>query len=130
MREIKFRIWDKSMMRWWCEDSQYLQMDGKKIHPAPWSTLSAELPDDDIVIEQFTGLKDKNGKEIYEGDIIQMIYDSGRRGEIEEIEWLNGIDFDYAGWGTKTILTSQWKYSEVIGNIHEDPELLKINIKI
>lgn len=112
MRELKFKIYDKN-------DTKAI------IGTFAWNKLPQFLFPENFIVLQYTGMKDRNGVEVYEGDIIQMIYDTGERGKIEEIEWLDGINFDYAGWGTKTVLTSQWKYSEIIGNIFETPELLK-----
>jgi uncharacterized phage protein (TIGR01671 family) len=97
---------------------------------------------------QFTGLKDSKGKEIYEGDIVRFYeqgYDPNEPDE-ERIEpetttvliyWNeNGkclaIDWDYedsrfapVGWGYEWILNSEFDYHEVIGNIWENPELLR-----
>lgn len=84
---------------------------------------------DRLKLMQYTGLKDKNGKEIYEGDIIK-----GCNGSINghpwhigprEIKWLNNkAEFNVPLWGTLENQNST-HWFEVIGNIYENPELLK-----
>jgi uncharacterized phage protein (TIGR01671 family) len=109
MRELKFRAWDKT-------NGYYLHnfMDNFKM-----SALNSEL----FIVEQFTGLHDKIGKEIYEGDIIRW---SG--GDIGFVYW-DDIDMKFNIKNT----ISHWQLDndgmlisiEIIGNIHEDPELME-----
>lgn len=85
------------------------------------------LDDPESILMQYTGLKDKNGKEIYEGDILKMPSFNPE---------LNIVRFDRGGFylepitGIESHFWSDIKYaeddgSEVIGNIYENPELLK-----
>ena len=139
-RQLKFRIWSNSMKRWLCEDSQYLQMDGKKVHAAPWSTMEWDIPSEEYIIQQFTGLYDKNKKPIYEGDRVRFGY-TGNVDFFGEVIWLKYSasfvvrtvnDFgtfafddlmDPLGIYEDTIDYVQ--YLEVIGNVFENSELLK-----
>lgn len=83
---------------------------------------------EDVVLEQFTGLRDKNGKKIYEGDLVkEVIY--GRASVIWEVRWhqeeccfeLHRIRGAYYG---DSLLGDNIQY-EVIGDIHRNPELLE-----
>ena len=128
MREIKFRAWDKTCKKW-------LSIPIKRIDDEyDCSVLVQELPS--IEIMQFTGLKDKNGKEIFEGDIVEDIitkeigkiefghpYNQGFHCRIEKD--FNGVGVDKSSWFILT--TENSKELEVIGNIYENQELLEEN---
>ena len=132
-REIKFRAWDVDKKIWLTEDETYKQVENQ----ARWNP---ELGGH-FVLMQFTGLKDKNGKEIYEGDLLRSEgirpWSGNKYGEVAVCEW----DSEYAnfkmkkvdGYGETEMPNGEsWalgvgKYFEVIGNIYENPELLKEN---
>lgn len=73
----------------------------------------------DFEIMQYIGLKDKNGKEIYEGDILSFgIYENEDRRLVVKFEKLEIDDFVIYGYD------GQFEYGEIIGNIYENPELI------
>lgn len=121
MREIKFRAWDDRL-------GKMLYLDGilagmfPNTHTIYWDNgcFDKAFSGD---IEQYTGLRDKNGREIYEGDILEE--EPGYFFEVVyEQEWAR---FKLQ-WKTKAIQFPEWNRGRemaVIGNIHENPELIK-----
>lgn len=102
MREIKFRIYDKAEKR-------------MKFLDSIWNMPDPSYDFDEI--QQFTGLLDKHGKEIYEGDIV-----------ITQDKLKYEVVFDQGSYKVKTgsgNYNFYPQYSEIIGNIYENPDLLK-----
>ena len=122
MREIKFRVWDKVNKKYYREcDFLSFRPGGIRFMWTDYEEdeqMVTDLPNGSFELLQFTGLHDKNGVEIYEGDVLR---EQDAVVDIFMVEWhVNDID---CGWN---ISPSDTWYSEVIGNIHDNPELLEV----
>ena len=131
MREIKFRCWDRVQNKMHLPDNMGYQI----------LTPAADYFDADVYWMQFTGLLDKNGKEIYEGDMIQDCLTKAKMQVVfgqNKQSAFNGWYCKYIGISVKDVAingdydTNQNSNIEVIGNIYETPHLLnnEQNVKV
>lgn len=116
MREIKFRAWDKKYKRMDYIKSMYWFEEGG-IH---------EIKNDkEYDFMQYTGLKDKNGKEIYEGDIVKSFFvDEDKKGNKVYKYYILEIKYDEL---ICCYNIDAFENLEVIGNIYENKNLLEVN---
>lgn len=126
---FRFRAWDKSFQKY-CENIIVSTINGEiTVYGRLVNGNTALIPSTHVVLEQCTGLKDKNGRLIYEGDIVKRIakYDEEESFVLLQVVW-NNKNGRYITTDKKynTLTFSMFYYSyEVVGNIHENPELLE-----
>ncbi len=136
MREFKFRVWSQAEKEW--SNPSMLEVWDNSGVLKPFARLG--YPIENYIIQQYTGLKDKNGEEIFEGDIVrgfnsrciyQIVWDEYQKSHAQ-----------YVGFKLKTYLTDGTPYLtkwgeqinqtfdnhgeqyEIVGNIFENPELI------
>jgi len=118
-REIKFRGRNRTTEEW--VYGYYVERDGVW-YGMIYDKNGLGIKVDKETVEQYTGLKDKNGKEIYEGDIVKF-EDTKHIG----IVCLKDGEFLVEELPKRNAVRLLWceKHAEIIGNIYENPELLK-----
>lgn len=137
MREVKFRAWDKTnkQMHYLGElERATLTLGGDELVLITHNDhyIDSSEPLSDVVLMQFTGLTDKNGREVFEDDIVR-----GDQHDVAVVEWQDNIDTDrdwrYASGFSFDLLETihvmisgdktQLLNVEVIGNVREHPEM-------
>ena len=123
MRDLKFRVYDKTGK---CYSDKAFSIDQLGIcYVQDEDGYWEEIDEERYIVEQYTGLKDENGKEIYEGDIVTL------NGEWEEIEDMDCsvITFDNGcfrvGDACENEAGSYLSDWRVIGNVHENADLME-----
>lgn len=122
MRELKFRAWHKRNKKYIVPERLALYEDGSLdfyVYESDGYSLEC------FVLEQYTGLKDKNGKEIYEGDIVKMP-DWGIKPKCEVVKFSNSsCGFDPFVRGCFECIAPDGEEVEIVGNIHENKDLIR-----
>ena len=124
-REIKFRAWHPTQGMTQTPILQRSDYTGV----VRCAGFDKDGNDVQIKLMQFTGLKDKNGKEIFEGDALRRHHDDGESNYEGVVSWL--AQDDWLGWCVmcgsypEMLRVSDQDQLEVIGNIYETPELAK-----
>ena len=140
-REFKFRVWDiKRKCFLQKENHEHAITGGGKllVSESDWYQGLQSVDVDNYIIQQFTGRKDKNNKEIYEGDIVKTNKDHLCTIDVRWVEYTKGV----ITWVCQSFKVCQWYIGanlldvyavcdccpcglEIIGHVCENPELLK-----
>lgn len=135
MKELKYQAWHIPEKKMYDSVLSLHWLYGEDLHEIQVDTENGPMIINDFILREYTGLKDKTGREIYEGDIVESIYESTHlkdsyRKQIMSVEH-DGVnpcfvlvdvtnpdkrEYDFIQCGLRR--------NEVIGNIYENPELL------
>lgn len=123
MKEIKFRVWDFSNNIYLDNNDYSVLLNNGKVYISYDDGVRQRVSRDGLSFEQYTGLKDKNGVEIYENDIL----------DFDEREWGGNSPYDVITidkliddfGGISGSLSDIKHYRKIVGNIHENKELVK-----
>ncbi|EOI0693362.1 YopX family protein [Campylobacter jejuni] len=138
LQDFDFRIWDKTKEEFLKKEPTLIKIDNERVIAGRISRFYANTADitdmfigngNDLEIELWTGIYDKNGKKIYQGDIVKTKspYDCflAKVGIHKEgTFYLESKSRDYIG-SLIYLVKDEGYDTEIIGNIHENPELLK-----
>lgn len=120
-REIKFRVWDKRNKEW--ANDAYLSSCGSLYFEG------AAYNPDDFIVSQYTGIKDRNGKEIYEDDIISGTshFSSGHKLATNKEVYFSAGGFYICvdDENHHSLLVSDFFQRKISGNVYENPEILE-----
>ena len=128
---LRFRAWDKSFQKYY-ENVIVSTINGEiTVYGRLDNGNTSLIPSAHVVLEQCTGLKDKNGRMIYEGDIVKRHskYSEDEKDVVLQVEWnCKGARYITTDKKHDNWIFSMFDYEyEILGNIHENPELLEDN---
>ena len=141
MRKIKFRAWDKVQERYLYDVqraydtlSGCVKYENGENADYDEQCFDGFLDDEQYIVEQYTGLKDVNGKEIYEGDIVEF-FGANKKIKVKKEFGIIVYKTDRYGAGFNSIIQNKERgygginiaQDIVVGNVHENPELLEEN---
>jgi uncharacterized phage protein (TIGR01671 family) len=120
MREIKFRAWEKNL-------KEIIPIDSINFEHKIVNMTSAWRFFNEVELMQFTGFKDENGKEIFEGDIVEQLDEMRYESITGIVRFLEGTFYivaidDKEAWS----IFNEVGHNTVLGNIYENPELLEV----
>ncbi|QIL49875.1 hypothetical protein G7084_00170 [Weissella coleopterorum] len=144
MREIKFRAWDEQTKKHWAIDRWHVGDEYIDLIPVGVSVSDPNIEriwrhTRDLILEQYTGVKDVNDNPVYEGDVVQEVWfteipdgsiNTTKIGDPFEVKVGNYV---YGKWIAEEILNQGFGVTNyvmpdeliILGNIHENPELLE-----
>lgn len=133
-REMKFRAWNEDQNRYIDINGLSIEFGGMinqgGVYGVTEQGFLREFPISEIILEQFTGLKDNNDKGIYEGDICEIRYNNNTENVVGLVKWFDNhthfsIEANVGGLYSISFGGSVVEGVYVIGDVHQDPGLLK-----